>query len=365
MRLLMFHGRTDVPLGSIEEYGLVAVDLDLHGMTAAEIGMPHWYAYDLGTEGKWLAGGIGPFVQIDARDVIPWLCVTGRVGVPNVDEGHTAVQIALSGRGAVLDRYGTEGGQVTGGPAGLLAASLISGHPANLRLEPGHIVQGRPASLTLSGGSVKAALDDLAGQTSEEWYVTDVPGSTIGRFNWRVPSAESRRQYGAVTLIEDVNCTIQPTYNLEYATDELTATAFSLYHAQGANSEKYVAPSGITVGREAALGALINAGTGWGMTEGSGEVQARPDIVGFPGLQAMADGELRDLLTPPLGLAVTLTNFDFLADIMPGDLVSVRYPSDFVGVWRKGIGRITGMSIQLFPTLGCKMNVELWRTEAL
>lgn len=363
MRILGFHGRTDQPLGTIEEYGLVTADYDLNGMTAAEVGMPHWYAHELGTAGFWLAGGIGPTLQIDARDIIPWVCPTGRVGVPNVDEAHTAVQVALTSRGGQLDRFSTEAGYVMSGPAGLVAAAIVGGNGQNLRVEPGYIAYGRQAALTLSGGSVRAALNDLAAQTAEEWSITDVPGSPVGRFNWRSPISDSRRQYGRVCLIEDVNCTIQPAYNLEYAVDELTAVAFSLYHAQGSNGERYKAPFGTVVGREAALGALINSGTAWGMTEGGGEVQARPDIVGFSALAAMAEGQLRDLLTVPLDIVVTMTNFDQLADMMPGDLVSVRYPSDFVGVWRRAIGRIIGMSLQLFPILRCKLNVQIWRTE--
>lgn len=368
MRLSLYSAVTDTHLVDVARYNGVSVAVGLRGMDSAQFTMPYAYAAQLGDSDYWQPGGVGPLVQIDASDVAPWLVYTGQCGVPNQDAKETTLGMGVLGPQSWLEMSAVRHRAPAMGSMGVAVRQLLASPGGRLRLREGHITEGPAAALALTAQSAWAYLTDVAAATGMEFRIHGAPGETTSVIDVCDP-AEARDLTSSVKLVQRVNAAIAPTMNLTYATDEFTGIAASYDNAaEVVKSAKFRAPAGIVIGRDPALKAIIDSGSVIGGSESGGDTSTRLDLIGHDGLRQASIAELRSRLTAPIGATVTLRDTSMITALMPGDLVSVEWPTCFFRPFRECVARVETMAIQLDPAQSrpksVQLGVVLWKSEA-
>lgn len=345
----------------VAEHGDVTLSFGPNGPTSAALVLRR--GSDDVSAGTLLPGGDAALVDVDARALgVPdvWL---GQALSLDEDVTHATaegvVSIPAEGPMVWLGDIGIHDVPTRLAPAGTIVEGIIGQHPGRHRLIVGRIHKGTPIQFAAAGQSIGGMLDELAKLTMERPVMTAIPGEARLTLDWLDPLSvpDARR---VVTLQPGRNCTeVKLTTALRRTAGDVVAVGQAYVHGAAAASTGMRAPSGITVGRRAAL--TMSAYAAPAAQLSGGPVTLRPDLASTATILQAAATHLRRSVPIMPGGSATITDSALFPALRPGAILSAVF-SDALGLWQRCLVQLRTVTWTLSRDVVRKVSIsyDLW-----
>lgn len=309
-----------------------------------------------------LSGGRGVRVEIDASSLGAPVFLGRAVSLPQGSNSPT-IGVSVAGPHSWLDRIPVPAQGAYDAPAGRVVEDVLGGlGGVDARIDLGVMHHGTPVPVELGGGSLWQLFGELQDLTNERPHMTATPGACRLVLDWLDVGAQLESPVIA-TLEEGVNCEWDADADLDPPLEQLVVTGWSVNSGTESRTAGVRAPGGPVLGKRAALSAALATGVSQ-VAFGASDERARPDLAALPALQAAAQAALQRGLTPPMLTNIRVTDEALWHKLRCGRLVRTVFPSDVLGVWRRGIGEIQQATWGIRPARSLDIAVELWSVEA-
>lgn len=360
LHLRAYHGEAGEYIEDWPEYGVVELAFGLQGPDTARLEVPRTAPFLHHTRS--LPGGVGVFVEVDARSLgVPDIW-TGRLLAPQFDGDGAAVTLSLKGPEEWLSRIGVPLAGQSARPSADVARDALAACPAETWVRVPRAGTGTRWSRVphdLTGQTLWALLAGLAETRGEEFTLTARPRRVMFDIAWRHPLDAPEAE---VTLDHGRNCTLSSSaLNLGLPLQDAVGVALS-YGAGGEVVGALVkAPASARLGLRNGLAAAMNslavrklAGTG-----SASEALPAPEVTSQAALEAMLEAILRREMAATATVQIQDVERRLWPHLRPGTLVRTRLPDPF-GLFEDALMRIRTATFRLAPDLACALSGDLW-----
>lgn len=345
----------------VAEHGDVTLSFGPFGPTSAALVLRRGSG-DV-SAGTLLPGGDAALVEVDARALgVPdaWL---GQAMSIDEDVTHAAAegQVSIPAEGPMvwLSDIGIHDVPTRQTTAGEIVKGIVGQHPGRHRLILGTIQGGASIEYSAAGQSIGGMLDDLAKLTLERPVMTARPGEGKLTLDWLDPLSvpDARR---VVTLLPGRNCAeVKLTTALRRTAGDVVAVGQAYVRGTAVQSTGMRAPSGITVGRRAAL--TMSAYAAPAAQLSGGPVTIRPDLASSSTILQAAVTHLRRSVPIVPGGSATITDSALFPALRPGAILSAVF-ADALGLWGRCLVQLRTVTWTLGRDVVRKVSIsfDLW-----
>lgn len=359
--LRTYHGESGEPIDVWEDVDACEIVFEEYGPKSAKTGLVR--GVPALHHSRLMPGGLGAFLEIDARGLgVPdvWL---GRIDVPQIGPG-AIVPIGATGPESWLASVGVAPSAESAEPAAWTVRRSIqeARRPTWCRFDAGSAYLGVRTTAVASAQSLWAQIEAYRADRDElPLFIADA-GRVRFTVRWAHPLAGSEVQ-GDVRLVDGENCTLTSSaVGAGMTRDELVAVARSWGAGSGLQAALVRAPRGAAIGRRGALAAVLQSAQLTGLLAGD-VASGLPEIGERDALELALETRLRRLMVPPVLGQIADVDPALWPYCRPGNVLSATLHDPY-GLFNRALVRITSATFRPTPPLACSLSVELWDAEA-